>query len=148
EPPGPTGETLSVSAEGYEVAFRLPDSLDLLAVGDGGEEAARHRLLGRCVLRASRNGEETPADGLPGGVLGAVLEHMAGADPQAEVRLALACPDCRHCWEGLFDIVSYFWGEIHHRALRTLRDVHTLAAAYGWREADILALSPSRRQVY
>jgi hypothetical protein len=29
-----------------------------------------------------------------------------------------------------------------------LRDVHALATAYGWREADIVAMSPWRRQVY
>ena len=32
--------------------------------------------------------------------------------------------------------------------VRFLRDVHTLASTYGWREADILALSPWRRQYY
>ena len=30
----------------------------------------------------------------------------------------------------------------------TLRDVHGLAAAYGWREEDVLRLSPTRRQIY
>jgi hypothetical protein len=29
-----------------------------------------------------------------------------------------------------------------------LYDVHALASAYGWREADVLAMSPMRRQVY
>jgi len=29
-----------------------------------------------------------------------------------------------------------------------LSDVHTLARAYGWRERDILTLSPTRRQFY
>jgi hypothetical protein len=29
-----------------------------------------------------------------------------------------------------------------------LRDVHELASAYGWRESEILALSPQRRQAY
>ena len=33
-------------------------------------------------------------------------------------------------------------------ALRTLAEVHRLASAYGWREQDILALSPARRQLY
>ena len=37
---------------------------------------------------------------------------------------------------------------MHAWARRTLRDVHVLARAYGWREADVLALSPTRRQIY
>ena len=39
-------------------------------------------------------------------------------------------------------------GGIAGRALRLLGHVHALARAYGWREADILAMSPARRQVY
>ncbi|HEX2516118.1 MAG TPA: phage baseplate protein, partial [Chloroflexota bacterium] len=34
------------------------------------------------------------------------------------------------------------------RARRLLREVHTLARAYGWREAEILALPGRRRQTY
>jgi hypothetical protein len=44
--------------------------------------------------------------------------------------------------------VSFFWNEINTWAYRMLRDVHALATAYGWREADIVAMSPWRRQVY
>ena len=62
--------------------------------------------------------------------------------------LSLSCPDCGHCWDVPFDIVSYFWGELHVWAQRVLREVHTLASAYGWREADILGLSPLRRELY
>jgi hypothetical protein len=29
-----------------------------------------------------------------------------------------------------------------------LREVHILASAYGWREDDILAMSPARRRIY
>jgi hypothetical protein len=73
---------------------------------------------------------------------------MGEADPQAEVQLALACPACRHQWQVSFDIVSYFWSEINARSQRLLWEVHALASAYGWREADILAISPQRRQFY
>jgi hypothetical protein len=29
-----------------------------------------------------------------------------------------------------------------------VREVHLLASAYGWRESDILAMTPWRRQLY
>ena len=48
----------------------------------------------------------------------------------------------------MFDIVSFFWAEIDAWARRVLREVNVLARAYGWRESDILALSPVRRQIY
>ena len=34
------------------------------------------------------------------------------------------------------------------RAKRLLMDVHLLARAYGWSEAEVLALSPARRRFY
>jgi hypothetical protein len=45
-------------------------------------------------------------------------------------------------------VVAYFWSEINAWAYRLLGEVHSLASAYGWREEDILAMSPWRRHVY
>jgi hypothetical protein len=73
---------------------------------------------------------------------------MAEADPQADVQLALSCPDCGHSWLAAFDIVSYFWSEVNSWAQRLLGEVHTLASFYGWSERDILAMSPVRRHIY
>jgi hypothetical protein len=48
----------------------------------------------------------------------------------------------------LFDIGRYLWEELRAQAVRLLHEVHTLARFYGWREADILALSAARRHAY
>jgi len=140
---------LSLSVGDYEVRFRLPNSLDQAAVtGNEDVAIARKLLLERCLLALQHNGEERAADQLPANVLDAVVEQMAQADPQADVQLALSCPACGHQWQTAFDIVSFFWSEINAWAARILREVHILASGYGWREADILALRPWRRQVY
>jgi len=142
-------ETLSLAEGEYRVRFRLPDSLDLVAIaGCGSAEAGRELLLERCVLSAERNGEPVAVGGLPADVCAAVSRAMADADPQADMRLALSCPSCGHPWEAIFDIAGFFWSELQAWAWRTLRQVHTLASAYGWSEAEILALSPWRRQCY
>lgn len=147
EPPG-DGE-LTVAAAGYEVAFRLPDSTDLVALHGLDEPAmARHRLLQRCLLGARRNGKTRPVSRLPADTLAAVVQRMGEADPQADVHTALSCAACTHTWRARFDIVSFFWSEIESWAYGILREVHLLASAYRWREADILALSPGRRRVY
>lgn len=73
---------------------------------------------------------------------------MAQLDPQGDIQLTLACPKCSHEWLSPLDIVSYLWREINTWAGRTLNEIHLIASAYGWREADILALSPRRRQTY
>ncbi|HWW74398.1 MAG TPA: hypothetical protein VNZ44_03330 [Pyrinomonadaceae bacterium] len=139
---------LTLAADGFEVRFRLPDSSDLIAIGRGGAAGVRRRLLERCLLSVRRGGEEVSAADLPEELLDGVAAVMGRADPQADVQLSLNCPDCGHRWESPFDVVSYFWAELHVWAQRVLREVHALAAAYGWRESDILALSPLRREMY
>ena len=133
----------------YEVEFRLPNSDDVAALGAEMDASAnKRRLLERCLLSARRNGEAITVDRLPAELVAAVSERMAATDPQGDVQLSLNCPDCGHCWEAPMDIVSYLWTEIHAWATRLLRDIHALASAYGWREAEILALGPWRRQAY
>lgn len=147
--PEPGEQPSSLSVGPYEVQFRLPNSRDLaVAAGSGDVEDGRRLLVERCVLAASRGDQEEPAGDLPAEVVEVLAERMAQADPQGDVRLALACPSCGHEWQAAFDIVSFFWSEIHAWAQRILHQVHTLASAYGWREADILAMSPWRRQAY
>jgi hypothetical protein len=138
----------SVTSAGFEVRFRLPNSRDLLALAPAGSAEARRQLLQRCLLCAACGGAACAFDELPAEVLEAVADAMGRADPQADVQLSLACPDCGHAWAVPFDIVAYLWGELHTWAQRVLREVHMLASAYGWREADILALSPLRRELY
>ena len=138
-----------LTKDGYEVRFRPPDSGDLAALA-GELDPARHRqlLLERCLLATHHDGEPVSAEQLPAGIVDAVVEGMAQADPQADVELAVSCSACGHPWRAVFDIVSFFWSEIDAWAGRIVREVHTLASAYGWPERDILALSPWRRQLY
>ena len=149
-PLGPTAAALELHVDGCRVRFRLPNSVDLLAVLDIADAASlRQELLHRCVLSVERGGEETPPpDVLPSPLADAVGAAMEAADPQGNVQLALDCPACGHHWLQAFDILTYLWREIDDWAQRTLREVHLLASAYGWSEQEILALSARRRQLY
>jgi hypothetical protein len=141
---------LTLKHIGHAVRFRLPNSLDLLALESSRDspERGKQLLLERCVLSVTRRGKLVPIGQLPSDLVGAVAGRMAEADPQADVQLVLSCQICGHHWNSTFDILTYFWTEIYAWALRALQDIHTLASAYGWREAEILALSPWRRQIY
>jgi hypothetical protein len=143
------GDALSLCVADYEASFRLPNSLDLAAISvSQGIAASREFLFQRCVLTARHKGEDCPAELLPSDIVDAIVAQMAQADPQANGQMALSCPRCGHQWQAVFDIASFFWSEITAWASRILREVHILASAYGWREADILAMSPMRRQIY
>jgi len=149
--PEPAGGLQVVACElaGYRLRARLPTSNDLLAaLGEPDRGAARARLLERCLLTAERDHAAVPASALPQEVAAALAARMAEADPQADMRLALDCPACGRSWQEPFDIAGFLWSEVDAWAERTLRDVHALAAAYGWSEGEVLALGARRRRRY
>ncbi|MCL4266853.1 MAG: phage baseplate protein [Anaerolineae bacterium] len=139
----------ALAHEGYDVRFRLPNSLDVTAVTDDRDpNDNRHLLFQRCLIDARHDGVTITAATLPEPVVEAIIAQMATADPQADVQLALDCPACHHHWPAPFDIITFFWTEINTWAYRVLHEVHLLASAYGWSEAEIIALTPWRRRFY
>jgi hypothetical protein len=141
---------ITLRRDNFEVTFRLPHTLDLTAAAEAGNSAAaRQRLLERCVLSAfDAWGDEISPIALPEELLTAVAARMSEADPQADVQLAIACPECHHQWNAPFDVAGFFWTELQTCAQRLLGEIHELASAYGWLEADIQNLSAARRQAY
>ena len=149
----PPGATYLLQSDGYEVRFRPPNSIDLEAIIECQDiEFARDRLMTRCALEIkSSKGKanvKKRVNQLPPKVINALIEKIAQVDPQANVQLSLTCPACQHGWSAAFDIASFLWSEINDWAERILREIHLIATAYGWREADILEMSAERRNCY
>jgi hypothetical protein len=140
--PSPPIATLSVTCDGVQIRFRLPDSTDLLAIsGEPTVDSAKRVLLERCVI------EPGPPE-LPEAAIDVVSSAMAEADPAADSVIALECAACKRPWSETFDIASFLLAEVNAWASRTLREVHQLAAAYGWSESECLSVSPWRRSRY
>jgi hypothetical protein len=139
---------LVLSEGGYEACFRLVTLADLRTLQGATLERLQQSLLERCLLNLKREGQTVAAEELPESFIRMLSERMAQADPQAEIGLQLECFGCHHQWNGDFDVESFFWAEIQAWAGRMLNEIHQLAAAYGWGEQQILALSPLRRHVY
>lgn len=134
---------LSASFEGAEYAFRLPDSNDLMSIQDAATlDEARRALVLRCL------GDDARVAMLTEGAIEAISVAMAKADPQADAEISLQCFRCAHRWAVAFDIASFLLSEIQEWALRTMNQVHQLASAYGWSEAEALEVSPWRRAHY
>ncbi len=142
-------EPLEIEDNGLRLLCRPLNGADLAAAaGCEDAEAARRLLTGRSVLAASRDGVAVEPSELSAAEMDVVSRTLAALDPQAEVLLDLACPACGHRWQSLLDAADCLWSEIDAAARRLLREVHALARAYHWREADILAMSARRRRRY
>lgn len=148
-PGSPAQETLTLQLECVDLEFRLPDSQDLMLIETvSSVDEARKLLFERCLLSVAQEGQALPVNKLSETILDKIEAAMSDADPQANVQLDLCCPACQHNWLVPFDIASFLWSEINVWAQRVLNEVHLLAKAYAWREADILAMSPTRRRYY
>src|ERR1700722_227678 len=124
--------------------YRLPTSRDLAAVAREPDADTAARLL----LQQCSTAHELPESAFDEEQMEAVGESMAAADPLAEIRLGLDCPNCGVHFEESVDLPSFLWAEMEARAKRALMEVHTLASAYGWSQAEILSLTSARRQLY
>ena len=125
-------------------SYRLPTSRDLaFALTDAVKpQTAVVRLLESCRLTARG------AEGWSAQDIDEIGELMAAADPAAETRVALCCPACGHEQDEVLDIATFLSAEIAALAKRLLWEVHALAFAYGWTEAQVLSLSAVRRSLY
>ena len=129
--------------------FRLPTSRDLARIADVHEvKAAVLRLLESCRLRDAEQGEASADLAWSQEEIEELDEKMSLADPLAEIALSLECPVCKSTSEEALDLPAFLWAEMEARARRILQEVHTLALSYGWHEAEILALSDTRRAMY
>ena len=121
------------------VVWRSPDSRDVAAAAAVGDAAAAERLL----LERCAGSPDLPAE-----LRAIVVRAMAEADPLAEVLVDVSCPACGEGFVADVDVAGFVWAGLRARARRLLREVDILARAYGWTEAEVLALGDRRRAAY
>lgn len=128
---------------GRRVVFRVPNGGDVergaARAGDGVDAAARS-VLDACV--------ESVDGGLDPELAAAVTALMAELDPQADISLGFACPECAAEAGVPFDAAAYVLEELAQRERALEREVHLLALYYHWSEADIVAMPAERRRRY
>lgn len=128
---------------GRPLTARAPTVDDIAAISRATDRASAVRaLLERCI---DGDLELAAVDDAAIDELGERLERL---DPGALVAFQLVCPACRHEWSAMLDVGEALWLELQRAAERTLADVDALARAYGWTEAEVMQLSPTRRAAY
>ncbi|MEO3891429.1 hypothetical protein [Nonomuraea sp. B5E05] len=138
----PAGEC--AEACGGTLRVRPPSARDLLVAAQADDALAT--LLTRCV-RDAAGGPISPAQLTAEQLraVDAVAEELAGA---AAVMLRARCPACENIVAVSLDVAELLWERVAARAPALLTEVATLAAAFGWAEAEILALPAGRRRAY
>lgn len=123
--------------------IKLPTSEDIeFVLKHVSPENAQTALIQRCFGNVSTKFKGSEAE------LDSVESMLEEHDPFADIHFSVDCPECKHAWDALFDIVSIFWKEIVTAAKKLLSEVHVIASVYHWSEAEILALSQERRSFY
>jgi len=121
--------------------LRAPCLRDLAAVAPEADPGrAARRLAELCTVAG---GGEPADDELA--VIETALEDL---EPHAQIALRATCVACGAETVADLDVGALLWEEVAACAQRLLGEVHRLAVAYGWSEAEILALSPARRAGY
>ena len=134
-----TAALIARAEDPKRTGWRPPDSNDIAAAAATGDaEAAERVLLERCAGSADLSPDERAA----------VVAALAEADPLAEVLVDVSCPACGEEFVADLDIGAFVWADVRARAQRLLLEVDALARAYGWTEAEVLALGERRRGAY
>lgn len=132
-----------IALDGVRVVFRLPTGDDESATAGMSLDDGESELLRRCIVRL-----DPPDAALSEPLIDAVNQAMLDCDLQAEVIFEMDCPECGAGFSARFDPEAFLLREIEQRGRQVYREVHMLALAYHWSEAEILALPHPRRQMY
>ena len=136
--------TVVVAPDGAELRVRAPTTRDLLAARDSPDPA--RALLAACVT--GEDGAPADHEALGDAALALVdgaAEELAGA---AATVVRVACPECGADVAAPLDVGALLAERVERAAGEALADVAELAAAFGWSEAEVLALTPLRRRAY
>lgn len=145
----PPQEPVVLEIDDLTLVLRLPTTNDLASAWDG-VGVSRGAVLSRCLLQVARGAEETLGDALTDEERARAHAALLEADPQADLQFRLQClvEECGRRWVATLDVAEFVWAAIERRMRALAVEVHALARAYGWTEAEVLALGPGRRELY
>ncbi len=92
--------------------------------------------------------ENAPEETLPAPWLAAIETALEEADPLTGLEIHTTCPSCGAAVVLPLDLERECLTRLATEQPRLLDEVHRLALAYHWSEAEILAVPPARRRQY
>lgn len=125
-------------ADGRQLQLRLPTAADLQrwrALGSPGDTRLAENLV-------------QPRTPLDAAAVEQIAERLAQHDPFTALQIEAHCPDCGQAHAPDVDLEALLLQHFALRQQRLLDEVATLARAFHWTEAQILALPAWRRAFY
>ena len=134
-------ERVRLAVADTRLECRLPSGTDLAEWSREGFDACwlAARLV---VVDDGEPMEWTPAR------LDALAAALEAADPLAALTVAVTCPSCDAALDVTLDLEPLLLGALRAVARETLEDVHRMARAYHWSEAEIVSMPRDRRRAY
>jgi hypothetical protein len=137
-PPEDPAAPPAVTVGSATVAYRLPSVADLAAARSCPDAEAAEALL---VAR-------TVGTGVDPAVLAEVTAAIDERHPLLAPRVEVRCAACDATFVAGIDLAGAAWTCLASVAAELLEEVAVLARAYGWSEAEVLAVPRARRARY
>lgn len=134
---------------GTRLSLRLPTGLDQqswreLAVPHGELSLA----MARSLVEGLDGGVPDPGWRMPEEWLDAVEAELAARDPLNMLEAGARCPSCDTASAIELDLEAVILELLAREQRRVMEEVHRLARAYHWSEAEVLTIPPRRRAFY
>jgi hypothetical protein len=146
DPPADPDPTRALELTGGTITVRPPTVRDLLAAA--ADPDPQGVLVRRCAQRSGPERQPVEVTDLGPGDLALVDEALEDLAGLGLITVSATCPGCGEPVAAMLDPAALLWQQVERAAPALLRDVATLAAAFGWPEREILALPAVRRRAY
>jgi hypothetical protein len=132
---GPDEDGIYTLSDGRR--FRLPTVSDQQSVLGLQTDTAAGALLERCMVAGNA------MDNLP-----LLQKTMDVVGPVLDLDLDATCPKCGACESVRFDMQAYLLRMLAYEKRFLVREIHLIAAAYGWGYGEILSLTREDRRAF
>ena len=143
-------DRVTVRGNGEELRLRKPtgqDQRDWLQHAYADEQSAIRAMV-RMLLISEKEGPAPFPGHLPADLLADISRALDEADPLINYRCPVVCPYCDHQATYPIDLEAFALKQLQQAQHNLLNNVHRLASAYHWSEAEIFAVPPWRRALY
>jgi len=137
---------VSLEIDDQQIMLRLPNGSDQLQWVQM-PELSPGAIASRLVV--SIDGQQPDHDWqMPSHWIDQLGQSLEQKDELMTLQIQSQCPACDHSFDCDLDLEAQLLSGLARTQQTLLRNIHLIASVYHWSEAEIMKLTPSRRQTY